>query len=593
LPDPDATAPADRLLRPLAEGHLLGTDALGRDILSRLLWGTQVSLLVGISATLIAAFFGSLIGLVAGYAGGRVDTLLMRGIDMVMAFPYILLALAIVAVLGPGLLNALYAIAVVNIPFFARNIRGIALGLSRREFVDAARLSGKSNAQILFIEVLPNVLPVIIITMSTTIGWMILETAGLSFLGLGAQPPQADLGSMLGDGRKILFTAPHVSIIPGVMIFALVMSINLLGDGVRDVLDPRLKSGALTRPVARTAVMREDVPDVTPRPDTVLDVRGLKTEFRFGGEIYKAVGGVDLAVGQGECLGVVGESGSGKSVTAMSIMGLVPTPPGRIAGGAALLDGEDLFAASDERIRKLRGSAVSHVFQDPLSTLHPLFTVGDQLVEAIQAHQPLSKSEATAKAADLLKVVRIPNPAERLKAYPHELSGGMRQRVCIAMALADDAKIIIADEPTTALDVTVQAQVLSLLDTLRKEKNAGILFITHDFGVVSAICDRVAVMYAGKFVETGTTEEILNSPAHPYTAKLIDCVPVLGEPERRLDAIEGRPPVVNNLPVGCAFAARCPRAQDDCRAAPIPLTEMGKGRTVRCIHPLTGDDADV
>jgi len=590
LPDPDVTAPANRLLRPFAEGHLLGTDALGRDILSRLLWGTRVSLLVGISATLIAAFFGSLIGLVAGYAGGRVDTLLMRGIDMVMAFPYILLALAIVAVLGPGLLNALYAIAVVNIPFFARNIRGIALGLSRREFVDAARLSGKSNPQILFFEVLPNVLPVIIITMSTTIGWMILETAGLSFLGLGAQPPQADLGSMLGDGRKILFTAPHVSIIPGLMIFALVMSINLLGDGVRDVLDPRLKSGALTRPVARTAVMREEVPkDVLPGPNAVLDVRDLKTEFRFGGEVYKAVGGVDLQVGQGECLGVVGESGSGKSVSAMSIMGLVPTPPGRIAGGVALLDGEDLFAATDERIRQLRGSAVSHVFQDPLSTLHPLFTIGDQLIEAIQAHQPLSKKEARDRAAELLKMVRIPNPAERLKSYPHELSGGMRQRVCIAMALADDARIIIADEPTTALDVTVQAQVLSLLDALRKEQDAGILFITHDFGVVSAICDRVAVMYAGKFVETGTTEEILSSPAHPYTAKLIDCVPVLGQPERRLDAIEGRPPVVNKLPVGCAFAPRCPRAQDDCRAAPIPLTQLGDGRTVRCIHPLTGE----
>ncbi|WP_336058161.1 ABC transporter permease, partial [Nitratireductor sp. CH_MIT9313-5] len=179
LPDPDATAPADRLLRPLSEGHLLGTDALGRDVLSRLVWGTRVSLAVGILATLIAAFFGSLIGLVAGYVGGRVDALLMRGIDMVMAFPYILLALAIVAALGPGLLNALYAIAVVNIPFFARNIRGITIGLSRREFVDAARLSGKSNASILFSEILPNVLPVIIITMSTTIGWMILETAGL------------------------------------------------------------------------------------------------------------------------------------------------------------------------------------------------------------------------------------------------------------------------------------------------------------------------------------------------------------------------------------------------------------------------------
>ncbi len=587
LPDPDVTNPANRLLKPFADGHLLGTDALGRDILSRLLWGTRVSLAVGVSATLIAAFFGSLIGLLAGYAAGRTDSLLMRGIDMIMAFPYILLALAIVAVLGPGLLNALYAIAVVNIPFFARNIRGIALGLSRREFVDAARLSGKSNARILFGEVLPNVLPVIIITMSTTIGWMILETAGLSFLGLGAQPPQADLGSMLGQGRKILFTAPHVSIIPGLMIFALVMSINLLGDGIRDVLDPRLKSGSLTRPVARTAVERDHVPaDVIPADDAVLDMRDLRAEFRIGSEVYKAVGGVDLRVGKGECIGVVGESGSGKSVTAMSIMGLAPTPPGRIVSGVALLDGEDLFSASDERIRQLRGSAVSHVFQDPLSTLHPLFRVGDQLVEAIRAHASMTGTEARAKAEDLLRMVRIPNPAERLNAYPHELSGGMRQRVCIAMALANDADIIIADEPTTALDVTVQAQILSLLDTLRKERDTGIVFITHDFGVVSAICDRVAVMYAGKIVETGTTEEILSSPAHPYTAKLIDCVPVLGEPERRLDAIEGRPPVVNNLPRGCAFADRCPQAQEVCRKDPIAMTELAPRRAVRCLFPL-------
>ena len=309
LPDPDITAPADRLKPILSPGHLLGTDALGRDILSRLIWGTRVSLAVGISATLIAALAGSLIGLVAGYAGGRTDSLLMRGIDMIMAFPYILLALAIVAVLGPGLLNALYAIALVNIPFFARNIRGTTRGLSRREFVDAARLSGKSPPQILFGEILPNVLPVIVITMSTTIGWMILETAGLSFLGLGAQPPQADLGSMLGEGRKILFTAPHVSIIPGLTIFALVMSINLAGDGVRDALDPRLKSGALTRPVARTAVTRTAAPAVTPVSGAVLDVQKLRTEFALGGEIYKAVTDVDLTLRQGECLGLVGEVG--------------------------------------------------------------------------------------------------------------------------------------------------------------------------------------------------------------------------------------------------------------------------------------------
>ena len=266
-----------------------------------------------------------------------IDALLMRGIDMVMAFPYILLALAIVAVLGPGLLNALYAIAVVNIPFFARNIRGIALGLSRREFVDAARLSGKSNWQILFFEVLPNVLPVIIITMSTTIGWMILETAGLSFLGLGAQPPQADLGSMLGDGRKILFTAPHVSIIPGLMIFALVMSINLLGDGVRDVLDPRLKSGALTRPVARTAVMRDTVPDVgciakmmrssmfaTCAPSSASAEKSTRRSAAS-----------TCGWGRGSASASSVNPGSGKSVSAMSVMGLVPTPPGRITGGVA------------------------------------------------------------------------------------------------------------------------------------------------------------------------------------------------------------------------------------------------------------------
>jgi peptide/nickel transport system permease protein len=274
----------------------------------------------------------------------------MRGIDLVMAFPYILLALAIVAVLGPGLLNALYAIAIVNIPFFARNVRGITLGLSRREFVDAARLSGASHPVILFREVLPNVLPTIVVTMSTTVGWMILETAGLSFLGLGAQPPQADLGSMLGEGRKLLFTAPHVSVIPGLMIFVLVISINLVGDGVRDVLDPRLKSGALIAPGAATAVKRESVPQ-TPAPDAMMAVEGLRTEFHVGDRVYKAVGGVDLVLAPGERVGVVGESGSGKSVTALSLLRLVPTPPGVITGGRVTIDGRDQLAAPLDKLR--------------------------------------------------------------------------------------------------------------------------------------------------------------------------------------------------------------------------------------------------
>ncbi|MEQ9691924.1 MAG: dipeptide/oligopeptide/nickel ABC transporter permease/ATP-binding protein [Bauldia litoralis] len=586
LDNPDVTDPANRLLPPGTAGHLLGTDHLGRDILSRLLWGTRVSLAVGLSATLIAAFFGSLIGLVAGYFGGRADALLMRSIDMLMAFPYILLALGIVAVLGPGLLNALYAIAVVNIPFFARNIRGVTRGLAHREFVDAARLSGKGHAGVLFTEVLPNVLPVIVITMSSTVGWMILETAGLSFLGLGVQPPQADLGSMLGEGRKLLFNAPFVSVIPGLMIFALVMSINLIGDGVRDVLDPRLRSGALARPSARTRVDRREVPAMPDREtDDALDVIDLKTEFTVGSSVYRAVGGVSLDLKDKECLGLVGESGSGKSVTAMSVLGLVATPPGAIVGGRVVVDGADLLEVSDEALRGLRGGKISMIFQDPLSTLHPLFTVGDQIAEAIRSHHPVGHAEAWKRSVALLELVRIPNARERASSYPHELSGGMRQRVCIAMALANDSDVLIADEPTTALDVTVQAQVLRLLDDLRREKGAAVLFITHDFGVVSEICDRVAVMYAGRIVELGTTDDVLSRPAHPYTRKLIDCVPILGDPDRRLDAIEGLPPTVNRLPPGCAFADRCPRVRDDCRVGEIALTDIGD-RQVRCLYPL-------
>ncbi|RED45819.1 dipeptide/oligopeptide/nickel ABC transporter permease/ATP-binding protein [Aestuariispira insulae] len=583
LASPDETAPAQRLIRPLGDGYLLGSDHLGRDLLSRLLWGTQVSIAVGLSATIVAAFFGSLIGLVAGYAGGKVDNSLMRGIDMVMAFPYILLALAIVAALGPGLMNALYAIAVVNIPFFARNIRGVTLGLARREFVDAARLSGKGHIRILLTEILPNVLPTIVITMSTTVGWMILETAGLSFLGLGAQPPQADLGSMLGEGRKLLFTAPHVSIIPGLMIFLLVMSINLMGDGIRDVLDPRLKSGALSRPMAKT----EDARNITPgnrdqKTGTAMEVMNLRTEFQVGQEIYKAVGGVSFDLRPGECLGLVGESGSGKSVTAMSLLGLVPTPPGRIAGGEVRYEGEDLLGASLSRLQSLRGGKIAYVFQDPLSTLHPLFTVGDQICEAIRAHQPLGRAEAWKRAVELLNKVRIPNAERRAHDYPHQMSGGMRQRVGIAMALANDAEILVADEPTTALDVTVQAQVLKLLKELQRESDAALLFITHDFGVVSEICDRVAVMYAGRIVEVGSTDQILTRPAHPYTRKLIDCVPVMGRREKRLEAIAGLPPVVNRLPAGCAFADRCEAADDDCRKGELLLEEMSDRHAVRC-----------
>ena len=595
---PNITEPSNRLMPPLSEGHLLGTDQLGRDILSRLIWGTGLSLAVGFAATLVATVIGSAIGLVAAMYGKWVDTVLMRLIDILMAFPYLLLALAIVAALGPGLLNALLAIAIVNIPFFARAVRGSTLSLVEREFIEAARMMGYSKPRIILSEILPNVLPVIIITMSTTVGWMILETAGLSFLGLGAQPPTADLGSMLADGRNQILVAPHVAIIPGILILILVIGINLLGDGLRDILDPRLKSGALSRPVAATAAAdpytRRKAAERFPGPHLqdgvapLLSVNSLETQFAIGNEIYRSVNGVSFAINRGEAVGVVGESGSGKSVTALSVLGLVATPPGRIAGGEVRYyqdsSGEDLVGSPLRRLQDLRGDRIAYIFQDPLTTLNPLISVGEQVAETLERHQNLSGSDAWKRAVELLDLVRIPDPANKARAYPHELSGGQRQRVVIAMALANDPDLLIADEPTTALDVTTQAQILKLIDTLRRDKDSALLFISHDFGVIAELCDRVLVMYAGRIVEEGPVDVVFADPRHPYTRRLMACVPVLGDPDRAIDAIPGLPPAVNRLPEGCAFAPRCHMAIEACRHGDIAHDWITPDHAARCIR---------
>ncbi|MBK3798559.1 dipeptide ABC transporter ATP-binding protein [Azospirillum brasilense] len=552
LADPDAIDPARRLLPPFSAGAWLGTDTLGRDVLARLVWGTRLSLGVGVAASLLAALIGSAIGLVAGYAGGRTDGVLMRGIDVLMAFPYLLLALAIVAALGPGLLNALYAVVVANIPFFARNVRGATAGLRRREFVDAARLSGMGEARILLGEVLPNVLPVIVITASTTVGWMILETAGLSFLGLGSQPPQADLGSMLSEGRKALITAPHVAAVPGLVVFLIVMSMNLIGDGLRDALDPRLRSGIPGAPGAATRVVRTagGGGNAAPAPGALLQVTGLRTAFETANGAVDAVKGVDLRVAPGECLGIIGESGSGKSVTALSIARLVASPPGVVRGGAVRFGGDDLLALPVGALQRLRGGRIAYVFQDPLTTLHPLMPVGAQVAEALRAHRPVPRAEADRRVVELLAAVRLPDPATLVHAYPHELSGGQRQRVGIAMALANDPELIIADEPTTALDVTVQAEILDLLDDLRRRRGLAVVFISHDFGVIARLCDRVAVMFQGEIVEEGDTRSVLTRPRHAYTRRLLAAVPVLGRSRRP------ETPPRESSAAGCAVEVR-------------------------------------
>ena len=586
LKEPNITNTADRFMVPFEGGHILGTDHLGRDLLSRLLWGTQLSLAVGFAAAFIAATFGSILGAIAGFYGQKTDNIIMRFIDMLMAFPYILLALAIVAALGPGLFNALIAVALVNIPFFARNIRGVTVTLANKEFIEAARLSGMSNLRILIVEIFPNLLPMIVIAMSTTVGWMILETAGLSFLGLGSQPPQADLGSMLGEARSALITNPHTSFVPGIMIFCIVIGINLFGDGVRDALDPRLKKGSLIRPLPQTIY---EGGDTQPTPSTkLLSVQNLSTQFHVNQDVYHSSNDVSFEIQEGECLGLIGESGSGKSVTALSVTSLVASPPGVIKKGSVNYKNENLLALPYEKLRSIRGNKISYIFQDPLTTLHPLHTIGDQLLEALQAHDSkLSASESISKSKDLLKSVQIPNPDNVWDVYPHQLSGGMRQRVCIAMALINNPELIIADEPTTALDVTVQAQILNILNSLRKERKLSILFISHDFGVISQLCDRVIVMYAGSIVEEGPVKNIMQQAAHPYTSELIKCVPQLGNKEHALHSIPGNPPSLNQLPEGCAFANRCQYKQDQCLKGSVPVSSKDN-RSYKCFYPVGG-----
>ncbi|ARF64086.1 MULTISPECIES: ABC transporter ATP-binding protein [Streptomyces] len=306
----------------------------------------------------------------------------------------------------------------------------------------------------------------------------------------------------------------------------------------------------------------------------LLDVRDLHVEFHTRDGVAKAVNGVNYTVSAGETLAVLGESGSGKSVTAQTIMGILDMPPGKITQGEILFRGQDMLKMSNEERRKIRGRKIAMIFQDALSSLNPVLTVGYQLGEMFRVHQGLSRKDAKAKAIELMDQVKIPAAAARISDYPHQFSGGMRQRIMIAMALALEPDLIIADEPTTALDVTVQAQVMDLLAELQREYNMGLILITHDLGVVADVADKIAVMYAGRIVETAPVGELYSRPAHPYTRGLLDSIPRLDQKGQELYAIKGLPPNLTRIPAGCAFSPRCPKAQDICRTEVPPLAPV-------------------
>ncbi|AGI88078.1 ABC transporter ATP-binding protein [Streptomyces albidoflavus] len=314
----------------------------------------------------------------------------------------------------------------------------------------------------------------------------------------------------------------------------------------------------------------------------LLDVRDLQVEFHTREGVAKAVNGVSYSVDAGETLAVLGESGSGKSVTAQAIMGILDTPPGHITGGEIIFEGRDLLTLKEDRRRKVRGAEMAMIFQDALSSLNPVLTVGEQLGEMFTVHRGMSRKDAKARAVELMDRVRIPAATARVDQYPHQFSGGMRQRIMIAMAMALEPKLIIADEPTTALDVTVQAQVMELLAELQREYNMGLILITHDLGVVADVADKIAVMYAGRIVETAPVHDIYRAPAHPYTRGLLDSIPRLDQKGQELYAIKGLPPNLLAIPPGCAFHPRCPLAQPVCTTDEPPLYEVDPRRRSAC-----------
>ncbi|KPI03649.1 oligopeptide/dipeptide ABC transporter, ATPase subunit [Actinobacteria bacterium OV450] len=314
----------------------------------------------------------------------------------------------------------------------------------------------------------------------------------------------------------------------------------------------------------------------------LLEVRDLHVEFRTRDGVAKAVNGVDYSVDEGETLAVLGESGSGKSVTAQAVMGILDVPPGRIAGGEILFKGRDLLKVKEDERRRIRGAEMAMIFQDALSSLNPVLSVGAQLGEMYEVHRGMSRKDARAKAVELMDRVKIPAAKQRVGDYPHQFSGGMRQRIMIAMALALEPSLIIADEPTTALDVTVQAQVMDLLAELRRELNMGLILITHDLGVVADVADKIAVMYAGRIVEAAPVHQIYAAPAHPYTRGLLDSIPRLDQKGQELYAIKGLPPNLLAIPPGCAFNPRCPMAQAVCRTDVPPLADVAPDRASAC-----------
>jgi peptide/nickel transport system permease protein len=529
--DPDKSDIYNTLIAPNSE-HLMGTDSAGRDVFARLLYGTQFSLETAALAVVVALVLGVVSGLIAGYFGGWFDSLTNWLTALVMALPGLVVLLAAAAVLGSSMWVAMAIFGVLLSPAYFRLVYTTVRGVRNELFVDAARVSGLSDLRIIARHILGVVRAPIVIQTGIIASIAIAIQSGLLFLGLG-DPATPSWGASLADGFKKLYAAPSLLLFPSAIIALSTVALAVFATTLRDELERTgPKSTKVKKKVVANLFASEEVDANTilhPAPERakgeqVLKVTGVAVGYPDGeGGIRKVVHSVSIDVNRGEVVGLIGESGSGKTQTAFSILGLLPAG-GRIVAGSIVFEGVDLATLPSKGLDKIRGAKIAYIPQEPMSNLDPSFTLGTQLTEPMRKVLGLSKKEAHAKAVALLTRVGIPTPELTMKKYPHEISGGQAQRILIAGAVSCDPDLIIADEPTTALDVTVQAEVLDLLRELQKETNTALLMVTHNFGVVADLCDYINVMQFGKIIEAGPVRDIFENAKHEYTQSLLDSI---------------------------------------------------------------------
>ncbi|SDP20729.1 peptide/nickel transport system ATP-binding protein [Klenkia soli] len=562
--------------------HWLGTDGLGRDVLARLLVGGRPTLAGVLLAVAVFLAVAVPAGVLAGYFGGWVDRVVVLVSELLFAIPGIILLLVMLAVFGNSVVIAMTTLGVLASGGLIRVLRSSTMAVKQELYVRAARTSGLTEPQILRRHVLPRLAGPITVQTSLFAGGAILVETALGFLGFGTPPPAPSWGNLVATASQAINTQPWLLVPTGAAIITTVLALGLVGDAARDLTAARRSGGRTPRPGTVPVAAPSSGP-LPADPTALLSVRGLSVATPGPLGPVRVVQEVSFDVRAGEVVGLVGESGCGKSVTSMAVLGLLREGLS-VEAGSITFAGEELVGMPSRRRRALRGHGMAFISQEPIASLDPAFSVGQQLGEVVRRHTGVSRRAARRRVLELLASVRLPDPAAVARKHPHELSGGMAQRIGIAAALAGNPRLLVADEPTTALDVTVQAEILDLLDELRRTQDLAVVLVTHDFGVLADICDRAVVMYAGEVVETAPVADLLTSPRMPYSAALLRSNPAGVPAGSTLPAIGGSVPAPADWPVGCRFQDRCAFATADCAAGPVPLVELGPTRSARCLR---------